>query len=100
MNLEEIDKWLKEEEGISYTELGNEFNDAVELSNKCAKKIMQKDKEIKRLHSIIKEAREYIENHSITNMEWWITGEQKIECKFMKDANPQELLEILDKENI
>ena len=51
----------------------------------------------KRLNSIIKEVREYIENHSITNMEWWITGQQKIECKFMKNANPQELLEILDK---
>ena len=52
-----------------------------------------------RLHSIIKEVREYIENHSITNMEWWITGQQKIECKFMDNANPQELLEILKGEN-
>jgi hypothetical protein len=55
--------------------------------------------EIERLHSIIKETIEYIENHSITDMEWFITGEQNIECKFMKNANPQELLEILDKEN-
>ena len=36
MNIGEIDKWLKEEEGRSYTELGNEFNQAVELSNKFA----------------------------------------------------------------
>ena len=53
--------------------------------------------ENRKLNNIIKEVREYIENHSITNMEWWITGQQKIECKFMKDANPQELLELLDK---
>ena len=79
-----------------------EYN--VILNNEQVKALVdelkEKNKEIERLHSIIKEVREYIENHSITNMEWWITGEQKIECKFMKDANPQELLEILDKEKI
>ena len=60
MNIEQIDKWLKDQYGISYTELGNEFNDAVELSNKCAKKIMQKDKEIERLNNIINELEKYI----------------------------------------
>ena len=52
-----------------------------------------------RLNEIIKEVREYIKNHSKTNIEWWITGQQKIECKFMDNTNPQELLEILDKES-
>ena len=57
------------------------------------------EQKLEQKENIIKEVREYIENHSITNMEWWITGEQKIECKFMKNANPQELLEILERGN-
>jgi hypothetical protein len=47
-DLETINKWLKEEYGISYTELCQEFNSAVELSNKRAKKI-------ERLNNIINE---------------------------------------------
>ena len=93
MNIGEIDKWLKEEEGISYTELGNEFNQAVELSNKCAKKIMQKDKEIERLRSIIKEVRENINKKLNVNSDY-------VDYDFGTELLRQELLGILDKENI
>lgn len=72
-------------------------------SRKEVEKLQNRNKErkqeIERLNNIIKEVREYIKNHTITNMEWWITGQQKVECKFMEDANPQELLEILGREN-
>ena len=34
MNKEEVDKWLKDQYGISYTEMSNEFNDASELLHK------------------------------------------------------------------
>jgi len=61
--------------------------------------ILDLHKEIERLNNIINKAIEYIENHSITNIEWWITGQQKVECKFMEDTNPQELLEILKGED-
>ena len=52
------------------------------------KVLIEKDKEIERLHSIIKEVREYIEN------EW--------NCNFSEicKKQPQKILEILDKENI
>lgn len=52
----------------------------LELQNE----IHTKDKEIERLHSIIKEVREYIEENA--NKEPW------------KSLNEKELLEILDKE--
>ena len=82
------------ESGAYVKKLEETYNRYLDIRDK---KLVEFMEENKRLHSIIKEVREYIENHSITNMEWWITGEQKIECKFMKDANPQELLEKLDK---
>lgn len=39
MNIEEIDKWLKDQYGISYTEMSNEFNSASELLSKKIKEI-------------------------------------------------------------
>ena len=81
------------ESGAYVKKLEETYNRYLDIRDK---KLVEFMEENKRLHSIIKEVREYIENHSITNMEWWITGQQKIECKFMKNANPQELLEILD----
>lgn len=53
-------------------------------SGKTLELIKQQDKEIERLHSIIKEVREYVEKNS--NKEPW------------KSLNEKELLEILDKE--
>ena len=80
--------------------------DKYNMLQECNSYIKSKDREIKWLENqlqqkenIIKEVREYIKNHSKTNIEWWITGQQKIECKFMDNTNPQELLEILDKES-
>ena len=82
------------ESGAYVKKLEETYNRYLDIRDK---KLVEFMKENKRLHSIIKEVREYIENHSITNMEWWITRQQKVECKFMEDANPQELLELLDK---
>ena len=96
MNKSDYDKYYKK--GGTYVipiEIFDELFDELErLSFNYEQALEDLDKK----ENIIKEVREYIENHSITNMEWWITGQQKIECKFMKNANPQELLEILDKE--
>ena len=82
------------ESGAYVKKLEETYNRYLDIRDK---KLVEFMKENERLHSTIKEVREYVENHSITNMEWWITGQQKVECKFMEDANPQELLEILDK---
>lgn len=68
-------------------------NDSV--INKLLKRISNLEFEVEERDRRIDKAIEYIENHSITNIEWWIAGEQKIECKFMKDTNPQDLLDIL-----
>ena len=81
-----IDKLIEQQEQIK----------AMQENEDSAIKIMKMYEECRKR---INKAIEYIENHSITNIEWWITGQQKIECKFTKDTNPQELLEILDKEN-
>ena len=39
MNIQEIDKWLKDQYGISYTEMSNEFNSASEMLSKKIKEI-------------------------------------------------------------
>ena len=59
-DLETIDNWLKEEYGISYTELCQEFNGAVELNIKYLNKIAQKDEEIERLKKILENIHEEI----------------------------------------
>lgn len=61
--------------------------------NELATILIQKDQEIKRLHSIIKEVREYIEDNNF--LDWTLginteLGELKLRQK--------ELLKILDKE--
>ena len=89
---EQVDKLQKRNK-----ELKQEIERLKELCDKYEEEHKTTFEEWKKTINIIKEVREYIENHSITNMEWWITGQQKVECKFMEDANPQELLELLDK---
>lgn len=61
-DLETINDWLKEEYGISYTELCQEFNGAVELNIKYLNKIAQKDEEIERLNKREKELEENLLN--------------------------------------
>lgn len=92
--IKELDKVINNNKDRTF--MTGELN-YVAMAEHCKVKILDLQDQLQQKENIIKEVREYIENHSITNMEWWITGEQKIECKFMKDANPQELLEILDK---
>ena len=78
-SIEEIIDYLESEE-IGHIECDYE---KVSLLFDCIK---EKSKEIERLHSIIKEVREYIEEND--NKEPW------------KSLNGKELLEILDKEDI
>lgn len=98
MNKSDYDKYYKK--GGTYVIPVEVFNDLCDELERQISNYEQALEDLDKKENIIKEVREYIKNHTITNMEWWIIGEQKIECKFMKDANPQELLEILDKENI
>lgn len=58
MNIGKVDKWLKDQYGISYTEMSNEFNGASELLSK-------KYKEVERLNNIISEIKEYFEDLEI-----------------------------------
>ena len=56
MNIEEIDKWLDREYGVSYTRL-EELHDWL-----CDREI-EKDKEIERLNNIINELEKYLIEH-------------------------------------
>lgn len=56
MNKEQVDKWLKEEYGMTFEELE-------ELHDFQCDRVIEKAKEIERLKDIIKEVREYIEQY-------------------------------------
>lgn len=58
MTIEEIDKWLDNEYGVSYTSL-EEIHDWLVDEN------MKKDKEIERLNNIINELERYIKEEYI-----------------------------------
>ena len=84
MNKEEIDKWLNNEYGVSYTSL-EEIHDWLVDEN------MKKDKEIERLNNIIKELEKKIisicetcyENRETARIEKWINelkGDSSNEC--------------------
>ena len=86
MNIEEIDKWLDNEYGCSYTRLEELHDFVVEQDLKHRE---EADKEIQRLNNIIKEVREYINENAFHS----------------KNQEEQELydialLEILDKGNV
>lgn len=57
MNIEEIDKWLDNEYGVSYTRLEELHDFVVEQDLKHRE---EKNKEINRLNNIINELEEYI----------------------------------------
>ena len=63
----------------------------ISRENLLEQKIREKDKEIERLHSIIKEVREYITTEQLYTDYQWSKEQYK---KILKD-----ILEILDKEN-
>ncbi len=56
-------------------------------------------KEIERLHSIIKEVREYIKDNTIF-IDWFLGGNRKVPKIELTEQGYMKLLEILDKENI
>ena len=58
--------------------------------------VSARETEYERLHSIIKEARDYIEKNAITNISWLGTKATKKEL-FKDNASLYELLQILDK---
>ena len=67
-NIEEVNAWLKEEYGMSYEELSNEFNKAVDLLSKSLK-------QRKGMRDKIDKAIEFIEkdllpSHSIEKTRW------------------------------
>ncbi len=55
-------------------------------------KLEEKDKEIERLHSIIKEVREYMNKHEIE--------EVYLDCKLYETKVYKDILEILDKKEV
>ena len=65
-----------------------------EYNNMCEENIKM-DLEIERLHSIIKEVREYIKENTIS----YYTNLEHTNEEFELIGDPKELLEILDKEN-
>lgn len=79
MNIQEIDKWLNNEYGMSYTKLEK-------LHDWLCDRLIIKDEEIEKLHSIIEEAREYIEKRKEDNKSCSV-------CSVITD----DILEILDK---
>ena len=62
MNIEEIDKWLDNEYGVSYTRLEELHDFVVEQDLKHRE---EKDKEIDRLNNIINELEKYIHNELV-----------------------------------
>lgn len=74
-------------EKLPYEELQNHYKSISELNKKYVK-------EIERLENIIKEVREYIEEHRIQNK---YSFEYDL---FQRNTRVSELLEILDKENM
>ena len=60
----------------------------------------EKDKEIERLHSIIKEVREYIENNSLYEQDYDYDYEENLtEYPPSDEQARKDILSILDKEN-
>lgn len=87
--MKEIDKWLDNEYGTSYTRLEELHDFVVEQDLKHRE---EKDKEIERLQNIIKEVKEFVEWHYEDNKKFYKNkgiGLNYPEC----DA----ILEILDK---
>lgn len=48
-NIDDVNAWLKEEYGMSYDELLNEFNKAVDMFSEKCKKIKELREEINKL---------------------------------------------------
>ena len=84
MNIEEIDKWLDNEYGTSYTRLE-------ELHDYFFEKYTDQKEEIERLNNIIKEVRENIDKKLNINSDY-------VDYDYGTELLRQELLEILDKE--
>lgn len=63
MNIKEIDKWLDEEYGCSYTRLEELFNFEIDKQLKLFDKVEQLEKENKKYKEVIDKAIEYIETH-------------------------------------
>lgn len=72
------------------------LNDLDEAVKRIHKEKMAKDKEIERLHSIIKEVREYIEEHKEKGYRTPMSDEWEFWNQLDEDEI-KELLEILDK---
>ena len=68
MNIEEIDKWLDNEYGVSYTRLEELHDFAVEQDLKHRE---EKDKEIERLNNIINEYTKWLEAHLDDEFYWF-----------------------------
>jgi uncharacterized protein YPO0396 len=93
VNIEEIDKWLDNEYGVSYTRLEKLHDFVVEQDMKHQE---EKDKEIEKLQNqlqqkenIIKEIREFVEK--------WKYEDGDGSVYFDINTNPDDLLRILDK---
>ena len=74
MNIKEIDKWLDEEYGCSYTRLEELFNFEIDKQLKLFDKVEQLEKENKQLKDKINKAAEYIYDEDILKI---IKGDNK-----------------------
>ncbi len=81
--------------------LKEQLNDEIDEELKQSEIMVKKQKEIERLHSIIKEAREYIENNTY-KIEWGDLEQDNEDINISEDLTDREfienILEILDKE--
>ena len=88
MKIEYYEEMLEQEAINKYLNMiANDYNG--ELAKIFQEKYINKDKEIKKLHSIIKEVREYIEEKKYN-----FCDDYDLRCE-----DGKEILEILDKEN-
>lgn len=90
--MEQIDRWLDNEYGCSYTRLEELHDFVIEQDMKHQE---EKDKEIKRLNSIIKEVREYAEEiiDFVGDVSWVEIPSEDYIKKW------QDILKILDKDS-
>lgn len=86
MTKEDVKYTLRDSEGKEYVIIDTE---KVDLQEELNKEIMKQAKEIQRLHNIIKEVREYIENNSYFK-------DNVVKTMIFKDYS-NGILEILDK---
>ena len=96
--MSEEELWLHLETEMGKNQLLAKINKAVETLEEQERHIKEANAEIERLHSVIKEVREYIEENQEEHKYTDRGGFTYTEGHFLRDSDT--LLEILDKEKV